>query len=136
MKSEFGRTFVISIFLAGTLAGFEGCSNNASSAPPQDRSSSQSMSLAGQDTESAARHAYQGTATAVKDTSITTKVKIALHDDQITSMDSIHVDTVAGVVTLSGIVSSREEAERAAEIARSTTGVRDVVNNLQLPATS
>lgn len=132
MKPDNGQKVLVTILLATFLGGFEACSQGASSVPPQDRSSSQSMSLAGQDTENAARNAYQGTTTAVKDTSITAKVKVALHDDKVTDSDTIHVDTVAGVVTLSGVVGSTEESERAAQIAQSTNGVRYVVNNLQL----
>jgi len=136
MKSEFTRGFLGTLLLVTVATGLDSCAQGSASVPAQDRSSSQSMSLAGQDTESAARNAYQGTATAVGDTSITAKVKLALHDDKLINKDTIHVDTVAGVVTLSGIVGSTEESERATQIARSTTGVRDVVNNLQLPTNS
>ncbi len=132
MKISIGCKTLITMLLAALIVGFEGCSQNAEAVPPQDRSGSQSMTIAGQDTESAARHAYQGTRTAVKDTAITARVKLALHDDKITGKDIIHVDTVAGVVTLSGVVGREEEADRAASIARSTTGVRDVINNLHV----
>lgn len=45
---------------------------------------------------------------------------------------NIDVDTVDGVVTLSGVVKTREAREEAEEIARNTEGVRDVVNRLEV----
>jgi hyperosmotically inducible periplasmic protein len=118
------------------VGSYTACAPNAGSTPPQDRSPSESMSLAGQETASAAKHAYEGTATAVTDTATTAKVKVALRDDKITGRSDIHVDTAAGVVTLGGRVRNEEVAERAERIARSTSGVRDVVNNLRLQASS
>jgi len=46
----------------------------------------------------------------------------------------INVDTKDKVVTLSGNVDSDQAKAKAVEIARGTTGVRDVVDNLTLPA--
>ena len=42
----------------------------------------------------------------------------------------IHVETDEGVVTLKGAAPDRDAAQRAARIARSVEGVRDVRNNL------
>ena len=44
----------------------------------------------------------------------------------------IDVDTSNGVVTLTGNVSSRAEADRAVMMARSTEGVARVINNLRV----
>ena len=44
------------------MVGLYACAPNAGSTPSQDRSASESMSLAGQETESAAKHAYEGAA--------------------------------------------------------------------------
>jgi hyperosmotically inducible protein len=118
------------------VATYPACAQNAASTSPQNRSASESMSLAGHETKNAATNAYEGTATAVKDTAITAKVKVALHNDKVTGQDDIHVDTVAGIVTLGGQVGNEEEAEHAAQIARSTSGVRDIVNNLRIKASN
>jgi hyperosmotically inducible periplasmic protein len=95
-------------------------------------SASSDMKSAGSSAADAATEAYHGTARAVKDTAITAKVKTALHDDRITKGTDIHVDTVAGVVTLSGTAPSAEVAQRAMELAQQTSGVHNVKNAITL----
>jgi hyperosmotically inducible periplasmic protein len=97
------------------------------------QSASSSMEHAGSDLEGAAQNAYQGTKTAVKDSDVTAKVKLALHDDSLTKGSPIHVSTVAGVVTLRGTVASSDISDRAEKLARDTTGVKDVHNKLHIP---
>ena len=106
---------------------------------PGSPSASQSMRQAGEaaeqagsDTLNAVKHVGKGTATALRDTKITTKVKVALHEDKVTEDSDIHVDTVAGVVTLSGHVPSPDAAARAEQLARQTEGVREVNNKLRV----
>ena len=90
----------------------------------------QEMKQAGSDTAAAARDAYHGTERAVKDTTITAEVKSALARDKNVSASSIHVDTVDGVVTLRGNVTSVEMADHAAKLAQQTSGVKSVNNQL------
>ena len=99
--------------------------NNPSDNPP---SASADMNAAGSDAGSAVENAYHGTKRAVKDTAITAKVKTALHEDKEIGHNDIHVDTVAGVVTLSGSAPTVEVAQRAQEDAQQTKGVRSVKN--------
>ena len=106
---------------------------------PGSPSASQSMHQAGEaaeqagsDSLNAAKHLGKGTATAMRDTKITAKVKVALHEDKVTEDSDIHVDTVAGVVTLSGHVPSPDAAVRAEQLARQTEGVREVTNKLRI----
>src|SRR5215469_9357876 len=80
------------------------------------QSASQSMHEAGESAESAVSHAYHGTKTAAIDTSLTAKVKAALHDDKATTGANIHVTTVASVVTLRGSVASADVSKHAEEI--------------------
>ncbi len=68
----------------------------------------------------------------VDDATITARVKAALAKDPQTKARKIDVDTLNGTVTLTGIVSSRDEAQRAVEIARKIPGVVRVRNNLQV----
>jgi hypothetical protein len=72
----------------------------ALASPALAEDASQSMKEAGHSAANAVSHAWQGTKTAVKDTDITTKVKIALHNDKLTKGHDIHVTTHDGVVTL------------------------------------
>jgi hyperosmotically inducible protein len=101
-------------------------------------SASQSMHRAGESAENAAsdaghaiEHAYHGTATAVSDSAITAKVKGGLHENKITNGSDIHVDTMAGVVTLRGTVSSADASSNAQQVAQQTSGVKEVKNELR-----
>jgi hyperosmotically inducible protein len=103
-------------------------------APPVPASTS--MHQAGENTESAAKNAYVGTATALEDTKITTKLKTAFASGKGINSNDIHVTTTAGVVTLDGKVQNTDMAARVEAIAKNTEGVRGVTNNLQVPSAS
>jgi hyperosmotically inducible periplasmic protein len=64
---------------------------------------------------------------AVSDTAILSKIKAKLLLEQITGTD---VDVLNGVVTLKGQVADQKQVTQAAEIARTTNGVKDVKNQL------
>jgi osmotically-inducible protein OsmY len=66
------------------------------------------------------------------DSKITTRVKAKLADEAPAGLGTIGVETNGGVVQLTGVVASAAMKERAAEIVRGVTGVRDVVNNLNV----
>ncbi|HUN57823.1 MAG TPA: BON domain-containing protein [Candidatus Binataceae bacterium] len=68
--------------------------------------------------------------TAVKDTDITAKVMYGLHENDATSGADIHVTTNNGIVTLYGRVKKHHQAMEAVNVAKSTAGVREVVNQL------
>jgi len=92
----------------------------------------ESIEHAGADNADAAKHTYHGTATALRDTKITAKVKTALREDDATEHSEIHVRTAAGVVTLRGQVASDAVAAHAGEVTQSTEGVREVNNRLRV----
>jgi len=66
------------------------------------------------------------------DTAISGKVKTAFGLSKRLSAYDIKVDTDDGVVTLSGQVGSEHVKSLAAEIARDTPGVREVINNIEV----
>lgn len=68
----------------------------------------------------------------VNDSGITAEVKTKLADNPNTKARDIHVDTIDGVVRLSGVISSEKERMAANEIARKVKGVRRVDNALLL----
>ena len=70
----------------------------------------------------------------IDDTTITTTVKSKLALEKVSSLTRVGVDTVKGVVHLTGIVENPELRQRAESVARGVGGVRDVVNNLQVQA--
>lgn len=70
--------------------------------------------------------------TMVDDAAITAKVKTELIGDKNVKARNIDVDTVAGVVVLSGYVDSQHEANRAELLAKSVSGVVQVRNELKI----
>lgn len=83
------------------------------------------VACAGQDTR-------QSAGEYIDDAVITSKVKAALlKDDEVEGLD-VKVETFRGVVQLGGFVDSREDRQRAAEIARKVAGVKSVQNDIRL----
>ncbi|WP_020651667.1 BON domain-containing protein [Massilia niastensis] len=78
------------------------------------------------------RNVAQRAATAVADSTITTKVKAGLVADPDLSAMAINVDTDKGVVMLSGFVGSKAEAEKAERLAKDVEGVTKVKNALKV----
>ena len=59
-------------------------------------------------------------------------VQTALMQDRLTGEYGIEVLDNNGVITLKGIVPSREVSERAEAVARDVAGVQGVINELEL----
>ncbi len=68
----------------------------------------------------------------IDDSTITTRVKTSLLNDPQVAAQRIDVDTIKGVVTLSGAVKSEAERDRAIAVARKIGGVVDVKSALQI----
>ena len=66
------------------------------------------------------------------DTAITSQVKAKLLADDIVPSREVTVETRAGTVHLSGTVDSRQQADRAADIAKAVSGVKNAENNLSV----
>lgn len=74
----------------------------------------------------------QTTGQYVDDRTITSTVKAKLVADKAANLTRVDVDTTNRVVSLNGIVESREQKARAEQLAMQVSGVRDVKNNLQI----
>jgi hyperosmotically inducible protein len=74
--------------------------------------------------------------TAVSDSWITSKTKIALYSDERVKGTQINVDTKDGVVHLRGKVDSSEAKAAAADVAKGIDGAKSVKNDLQVVAPS
>jgi hyperosmotically inducible protein len=70
--------------------------------------------------------AERSTGQVVDDTLVTTKVKARFAADPQVSALAIDVDTVNGVVTLTGVVESDSARQRAIQLAQGTDGVQRV----------
>jgi len=68
----------------------------------------------------------------IDDTTLTTKVKTKLLDNEDVSGLAINVETFKGVVQLSGFAKTAEQRQKAEQIAESVNGVKDVRNNISL----
>ncbi len=68
----------------------------------------------------------------VDDATITAGVKAAIVREPTLSIFDIGVETVQGVVQLSGFVSSADSVAAAASVARTVKGVKSVRNDLRL----
>ena len=66
------------------------------------------------------------------DLTITARVKTALLNDPIVGGMRIEVDTLSGVVTLSGTVPAAADAEKAVAAAGKVAGVKDVKSSLKI----
>jgi hyperosmotically inducible periplasmic protein len=68
-----------------------------------------------------------------QDKEIQARIKTSLYKDDLVKGTQVEVNSLNGVVQLSGFVDSAEAKERAGQIASSTKGVVQVYNNLLLP---
>jgi osmotically-inducible protein OsmY len=100
MKS---RYLIASIFTAVTLATATGCA--------------------------VTRH-QETTGAYVDDTVVTTRVKSKFAEDKTVSAMAIQVETMKGVVQLSGFAKSAQEKNKAEQLARSVNGAVDVHNDI------
>ena len=66
------------------------------------------------------------------DAAITMKIQAKYADDDIVKGRNIDVDSVNGVVTLKGEVDTKRERDAAEQLARETSGVKRVINELKV----
>lgn len=68
----------------------------------------------------------------IPDSAITASIKSDFLADKAINGLSIHVETINGVVTLTGTVPNSEMKMRAESIAQSTDGVKEVISKLRI----
>ena len=66
----------------------------------------------------------------MEDRGTSSRVEAALAEDSQYKYGTVRVETYKGTVQLTGFVNSRDQKNRAADLARKVTGVRSVVNNI------
>jgi osmotically-inducible protein OsmY len=72
----------------------------------------------------------QTVGTYIDDSALTTRVKAKFAEDKTVSALTIKVETFKGVVHLSGVAKSAAEKSAAERLARETSGVSGVQNNI------
>jgi osmotically-inducible protein OsmY len=90
------------------------------------------LARTGQVVRREAREAGHAIADATADARVTGAIKAKLIASRDLSALNISVNTTAGVVTLSGFVTSSEHISKAILLAMETDGVREVVSTLQV----
>jgi osmotically-inducible protein OsmY len=90
------------------------------------------LARTGQIVRREAREAGHAIADATADARVTGAIKAKLVASRDLSALNISVNTTAGVVTLSGFVTSSEHISKAILLAMETDGVREVVSTLQV----
>jgi len=68
----------------------------------------------------------------IDDSVITTQIKAKFAKDETVSALAINVETLQGVVQLSGFAKSANEKQMAEDIAKTVKGVKDVKNDIVL----
>src|SRR5215218_8969805 len=72
----------------------------------------------------------QSTGERIDDKGDSSRVRKALSADTQYKYDDVNVQTFKGVVQLSGFVNSRDQKNRAGDLAKKVQGVKDVENNI------
>lgn len=72
----------------------------------------------------------QSTGERIDDHGTSARVKASLADDTQYKYDGVSVETFKGTVQLSGFVNSRDQKNRAGDLAKKVVAVREVVNNI------
>jgi osmotically-inducible protein OsmY len=72
----------------------------------------------------------QSTGERIDDHATSSRVRAALGEDSQYKYDGVKVETFKGTVQLSGFVNSRDQKNRAADLARNVAGVNEIANNI------
>ncbi|WP_322403530.1 BON domain-containing protein [Massilia luteola] len=96
------------------------------------RKTDNAMDRTADETADKTRDASGKTRLAAADTAITTKVKAGLVKEPNLDSLGIHVETDKGVVMLSGFVNSKDEADKAVQVAKGVDGVTSVKSAIKV----
>jgi hyperosmotically inducible periplasmic protein len=124
---------VVLVAVAGFLLGWWG---SRASLPERDavatagRTSAERAKQVGQEISQKTAEAAKTAEEALSDGALTAKIKAKMAlDDSVKALD-LNVDTVDGVVTVSGKVRTNAERDRALALARETTRVHRVIDRI------
>ena len=78
----------------------------------------------------------QSTGERIDDKADSSRVRAALSDDTQYKYEDVKVQTFKGVVQLSGFVNSRDQKNRAGDLAKKVEGVKEVENNITVKETA
>jgi hyperosmotically inducible periplasmic protein len=94
------------------------------------------LAMAGGLTGCAGDRYTQSTGERIDDKGDSSRVRERLSEDTQYKYEDVKVQTFKGVVQLSGFVNSRDQKNRAGELARKVEGVKEVENNITVKETA
>jgi len=131
------KLIAISLFLAAGLTACDKPGPAEKAGKAMDQTASDAKNKIGDTVDKAEKKMTEQSAKAgqvIDDTEITTRVKAAVFAEPGLKTLKISVDTVKGVVTLTGTVDSQTNSDKARTLAAAVADVRDVSNKLVVTA--
>ena len=122
---------VLGAFVMGYLSNRSGEAVSLTSRAERSETVARAREGAAQIGEKAGAAASEVSAT-LEEAALTTKIKAKMTLDDVVKARSIDVTTRGTTVTLTGVVESKAEHDRAMALARETAGVTDVVDNMKM----
>ena len=122
---------VLGAFVMGYLSNRSGQAVSLPSPAERSETVARAREGAAQIGEKASTAASTVSAT-LEEAALTTKIKAKMALDDLVKARSIDVTTRGTTVTLTGVVESKAEHDRALALARETDGVTDVVDNMKM----
>jgi len=126
---------VVLVAVGGFFLGWWGAGatlSNRDTVGTTGQSAAERAKQAGQEISQKTAEAAKTAQEALSDGALTAKIKAKMAlDDSVKALD-INIDTVDGVVTVTGKVRTRAERDRALALARETNGVKQVVDRIRL----
>jgi hyperosmotically inducible protein len=127
LKMNIQRTSTLLAALVATSLALTACQQRS-----PDSTAARRADQAPQTVVSASPNVVDKAVAATDDAAITAKIKSAILAEPGLKSLQINVDTKDGTVTLSGTVDNTDLRERAKQLASSTSGVRGVVDQLNV----
>jgi len=131
------KLIAISLLLAAGLTACDKPGPAEKAGKAMDRTASDAKNKIGDTVDKAEKKMTEQSAKAgqaIDDTEITARVKAAVFAEPGLKTLQISVDTVKGVVTLTGTVDSQTNSDKARTLAAAVADVRDVSNKLVVTA--
>jgi len=131
------KLIAISLLLAAGLTACDKPGPAEKAGKAMDRTASDAKNKIGDSVDKAEKKMTEQSAKAgqaIDDTEITARVKAAVFAEPGLKTLQISVDTVKGVVTLTGTVDSQTNSDKARTLAAAVADVRDVSNKLVVTA--
>jgi hyperosmotically inducible periplasmic protein len=138
MQVNVYRSSILGASALALMLGVSGCDQNAP-AETAGKEIDKAMERAAEKVDKAAAAAStelkkeaEQTGAAVSDTAITAKVTAAIQNEPQLKGLQVNVETLSGVVILTGSADSKQSSERAQQLASAVAGVKSVDNRLQV----